>query len=265
MRTFVLLLSTTVLLRAESLNDLVRDSLRFLDPSQKSQQYEYTVRSTRKQFDSDGKLKSQETTVAARTIEDDTFVYRVRERNGKPLTPAEQAQQEQKIAKRLAELRSLPPAERERQKKQWNGRGMEFVRELPDAMVFRQAGETTANGRRSVIVDAEPNPQYHARTAQARLFEKLKGRFTIDVTDREMVKAEAETFDVVSIGLGILGRVEKGTRFAMQRRKLADGNWVVAEQDIRFGARVMLVKWFSNEIHSEFSDFRHKSQLTASR
>jgi len=268
MRILVLLLCLAPFLSADSLPDLVRDSLRFLDPATNkfADDYAYTVRTTRKQFDPDGNLRSQEYTVAVRTFQDGWSCYRVRERNGKPLSTDEQKQQEARIAKRISELQALPPDEREKERRAGgNARRIEWVREVPEALAFKSVGETVENGRRIVVVDAEPNPNYHARTMQARVLEKMKGKFWIDVEDRELVKAEGETFDSVNIGLGFLGLVEKGTRFSMERRKLADGKWVTANQNIKFGARVMLFKWLRNEIHSEFSDFRHKSVQAASR
>jgi hypothetical protein len=46
--------------------------------------------------------------------------------------------------------------------------------------------------------------------------QKTTGTLWIDRTDRELVKAEAEVFDTVNIGLGLLGGVGKGRRFTLQ-------------------------------------------------
>jgi len=247
------------------LKALVRDSVRFLDPKlNKATDYTYTIRNSRKQFESDGKLKSEEHTLALRTFQDGFAVTRLTERNGKPVPPEERQKQEVQISKRVAELKSQSLEERERRNK-GPGRTTDWVKEIPEALQFKKVGEEILGGRRCWIVDAEPRPGYRATTTQARVFEKMKGRFSIDLTDRELVKAEAETFDAVNMGFGLLARMEKGTKFGLNRTRLADGNWVTESQRIRFGARLMLVKWLGNEIHTQMSDYRHKSQLAASR
>jgi hypothetical protein len=93
---------------------------------------------------------------------------------------------------------------------------------------------------------------------RAKVFTKMNGRLWVDKADRELVRAEAETFDTVNVGLGFLGRVEKGTRFRLARTRLPDGAWVLDSQRIRFGARVLLVKWMGKEIHTSHWNYQRK-------
>jgi hypothetical protein len=246
----------TAALPEAELKALIRDSVRFLDEkNNKTAEYAYTVRNHRRQFDANGKVTLEESVVLQRTFQDGFGVSRVTERNGKPLSAAEKRDEDDRIAARVAESKSETGRKKARQEVEW-------AREVPEAMRYRLAAEETVDGRRCWVVDAEPNPNYRPKNMQARVFEKLKGRFWIDKTDRELVKGEAETFDTVSIGMGLLARVEKGTRFAIRRVKLPDGNWVTESHRLKFGARVMLFKRMSNEIETRHSDFRHKSQVS---
>jgi hypothetical protein len=86
----------------------------------------------------------------------------------------------------------------------------------------------------------------------------------IDRSDTELVRIDAEVFDTVNIGWGVLGRVHKGTRYHAERRRLGE-TWLPRSQTVRFDARVLLVKNVSQEETSEFSEFRHKSELLAAR
>ena len=271
MRLLTLLIAATALLCSgqtpsqADLKVLVKDSLAFLDASKnKTTEYSYTVRNVRKQFESDGKIRSEESSVGRRSYVGGHFVFRMSEKNGRKLTDQELKEQEDRISRRLGELQSMSGTEVENRRRR-NAEQDEWASEVPEALQFSVAGEETIDGRRVLVLNCEPRPGYSPRNMRAKVFEKMKGKLWIDRMDRELVKAEAETFDTVSIGLGILGRVEKGTRFSIRRNKLQDGNWVMSEQNIRFGARVMLVKWMGNEIQTRMSDFQHKSQLSAAR
>jgi hypothetical protein len=76
---------------------------------------------------------------------------------------------------------------------------------------------------------------------------------------------DAEVFETVNIGWGVLGRVNKGTRFHIDRRKLDDGTWLPQTQTVRFAARVPLFKTIAQEETTRYSEFRHKSAAIALR
>ena len=96
---------------------------------------------------------------------------------------------------------------------------------------------------------------------RARVFGKMKANFWIDKATSELVKADAEMFDTVSVGFGVLGKIEKGTRFRIQRKLIADGEWLIESQYTRFGARILLFKTLRNESTTEWSDFRRRPKL----
>jgi hypothetical protein len=247
------------------LKALVADALAFADPAgNRMPEYEYTVRNRTKEFDSSGKLRKNEETVGIRTMQEGFFVFRIFERNGKRLTDAENREQEQKIRKRLDDLKSASPEERERIREEEAERNG-WVKEVPDAFNFTYAGEEMLDNRKMIVVLCAPRPGYQARNMRARVLGKLNAKLWIDKADRELVKAEGETFERVNVGMGVVAKIEKGTRFALRRMKLADGNWVAQSQNFRFGARIMMFKSVHNEISLTMSDFRHKSRMAAAR
>jgi hypothetical protein len=76
-----------------------------------------------------------------------------------------------------------------------------------------------------------------------------------------MARADAEVFDTVNIGLGLIGRVEKGTRFFLERRKVAPDFWMISDQVVKFDARIMLVKIIQQENRSQRSEIRSKADI----
>jgi hypothetical protein len=233
------------------LRQLVADSLRFVE-SDKGKDLDYSWRSDRKQFDSSGKITSQTTLVGEKTTVDGVAVHRVLEKDGRKLSEKEAREQEAKIREAVEKAK----AERRAGKK---GDGDAWVKEVGDALEFKMVGEELVNGRSAWVLTCSPRPGYSPRNMRARVFTKMNGRMWIDKEERQLVRAEAETFDTVSVAMGLLGRVEKGTRFQLARTRLPDGMWVLDTQSVRFGARVMMVKWLGNEIHTRHWNYRRSN------
>jgi hypothetical protein len=70
------------------------------------------------------------------------------------------------------------------------------------------------------------------------------------------VRAEVEVFDTVNTGFGVLGRIEKGTRFFLSRVKASPDTWLTAEQTMKIAARIMLVKPLYRESTMQWT-FKH--------
>jgi hypothetical protein len=191
-------------------------------------------------------------------------VSRLTEKNGKPLSDDERREQEEQIKKALAKAKARSAAEIEKARREDEAEDA-WIKEVPEALEYTFIGEEAINGRPAYVLTCVSRPGYSPKNMRARVLQKMKGKLWIDRADRELVKAEAETFDRVNVGFGILGRVEKGTRFALARRRLADGAWLAEYQYVRFGARIALIKWVGNEITTRLWDHRHRSTLSASR
>jgi hypothetical protein len=242
------------------LRALVRDSLSFLEPSRnRTDDYTYTFRVDRKEFDSGGKLKKREQVAGRKEFEEGFAVYRVTEKNGKPLTATEQQEQEENIRKHLAEMKRQAQEKASKPRKQGDDEDA-WLKEIPDALNYEYVGKEQIHGRPVHVITASPRPGFSAKSMKARVFEKTRARLWIDEQDRELVRAEAETFDTVNVGFGIIGRIEKGTRFTLLRRRVDPGAWLLESQTVRFGARVMLLKWIGNEIRTDLSDWRKTSE-----
>ena len=134
--------------------------------------------------------------------------------------------------------------------------------ELSDALEFRETGEETVDGRPALVVELSPRAGYRAKNMRARLFEKMRGKVLVDKADAELVRADVEVFDTVSVGLGILGKVNKGTQFHLERRRVAEGTWLTNMQQVLFGARIML-KSFHQEVTTRYSGFERFGRPSA--
>ncbi len=225
----------------------VREAVRKWTAAEKaSEEYLYERRMLRREFDAEGKIKSESDTTIRRDPWDELIVTRVIAQNGRALSETEKAEQEERLRKAVIETRrraGKPKPEPEN-----------FFEELPAAMNYRVLGTETREGRVLDVIALEPRPGYVPKGMRARAFAKLRGKLWLDRVDNEIAKVEAEVFDSVNVGFGPLARIEKGTRFELERYPFA-GQWLTTWQRARYGVKVMLVKTLRREMESWFSNY----------
>ena len=78
----------------------------------------------------------------------------------------------------------------------------------------------------------------------------------------KLTRVEAEVFDTISLGFGI-GKIEKGTRFHVERSKVPSGIWLLDSQSVRFAVRLMLIKEIQMEIANQYSDYHYRPESEA--
>lgn len=205
-----------------------------------------------KEYDSSGKLRNRSTVVTRTEVIDGFAVARLVERDGEPVSEGERAAGQEAINKKIAQLKRMTPEQRTKARQTQDA----WLLEMADALNFRKVGEETYRSRPVMVFDCTPRPGYKPRNIRARVFEKMNGRIWLDKADGEIVKANAEMFDAVNIGFGILGRIEKGTQFQIERVKIDNAHWALERQRMKFNARVMLVKSMNREIELKFSDYK---------
>lgn len=209
----------------------------------------------RREFGPAGELKTTELVLMKREVIDGIPVTHAILRNGQPLPEAEQKKQQASLAKAMAEYRALSPEEKEKRRKApATGREMEFIREMPAALEYKYVRSDWEGGHEILEFDFSPRPGYKARNAQSKVFSAVRGKIWVDKQDSEIKRFDAEVFETVSVG-GFLAKIEKDTRFFIERTRHASGAWLPLKERIRFGAKIMMVKSLHRENESEFSAY----------
>jgi hypothetical protein len=251
----------------DDLRSLVRQSLAGLEQSSKKiADYAFLRRAERKEYSSKGELRSTKSWLTRRELQDGFMVTRLVERDGRPIPESERLQNEQTLHKRLAELKALTPEQLQKRREENRRRERDedaWLKEFPDALDYKLVGEETLDGRPALILEATPRPGYRPKNLRARVFEKVRGRVWIDKADSQLAQAEAEVFDTVNIGWGFLGRIDKGTRFFIRRKRVADNTWLPEQETVKFDARMMLVKSMHQELTTRTWDYRHRTETAA--
>lgn len=266
MTRVLLLLATAGLIQAQSadpwraLMERVLSNLEQADS--RLSDYAYLRYNVRREFDSDGGLKQEHTFLARRDFLEGWGWIRQIERDGEPVPAAELANSEAALRARIAEFESMTPAE-QRAANAKNRREREeetaWLKEFPQALDYRKTGERTVDGRTVIVLAFSPRPGFKPSNMRARVFEKVRGIAWIDKAEEELVHVDAEVFETVNIGWGVLGKIHEGTRFSLDRRRLEDGNWLPRDQTVRYSARLLLFKTLAQEEITRYSAYEHKS------
>ena len=246
-----------VLLKGQDPRDIVRRSVAKDDRNAKlANDYTYLVHNTLRLLDGKGNVKSTEKeTHEILSIGGKRF-RRLTEKDGKPLPPKEEAKQQQRMDRAIAEAKKLSPEERakrlaDQERKQAKDR--EGIRNIPDAFDFTLLREEAVAGRPAYVIAAKPRPGYQGPSHD--LLAKMQGTLWIDKADYHWVKAEVETLDTVSWGF-FIARLGKGTRLAFEQTRVNEEIWLPRWALIKASARLGLVKKVNVEGEMTYSNYR---------
>ena len=171
----------------------------------------------------------------------DGAVSRVLLQNGQPLDEQhEEVERAKLLSLRNSASEQASRRQAYREDEQRIGRILAL---LPDAFVYQDAG--IENGARHLRYT--PNPKYSAHTIEARVFHQLSGDLWIDVRMKRLRRLEGRLNDDVTFGLGMLGKVNKGSWFRMSRTQVSQEEWKTDRCEIHMSGRALLFKTIAHE------------------
>jgi hypothetical protein len=259
LRLLALSAASIALCAAQDAREIVERSIsldnRF---SQAVLDYTYVQHVEQRDLDSKGAVKrvtSRDYDVML--IEGTPYVRLVR-RDGKPLPPGEEREQQQRLDRVVAGRKHESPAERAARLEDWKRREQRRrapLREIPAAFYLKLAGETRLDGRELYVIEATPRPGYTGKDRISRAFPKLKGSLWIDKQTYEWVRAEAEVLETVTYGLFLI-RVLPGTKLAIEERHVNGEVWLPNFFKADGGVRLGLLRKMRLQYEIDFRDYR---------
>ncbi len=214
-------------------------------------QYTYLERDEDRRLDSEGRVKSEEVDVSRMILVNGVPFEQLVERNGQPLSAAEERKQKEKLDKLKRETREKQ-AERLFNEEQET---VSLVREIPKAFDFQLVGEEVVNGRPAYVLQALPHPGYQAQGKYGKMFSKLEGKLWVDKQDLGWIKADGQVIQSFSIGL-FLARVLRGSHITMEQIRVDGGIWVPEHVEIRAAAKIFFIKSLVIDRVLSFSEYR---------
>src|SRR5262249_46930065 len=106
---------------------------------------------------------------------------------------------------------------------------------------IRIVGREPIHEHPALLVSFKPRPNYKPQTRQGGIMKHVAGRAWVSEEDHQLVRLDAEVFETVAIGFGVLAKLQKGTHIVSERRKFNDEVWLPARTELSLGARVLML------------------------
>jgi len=212
--------------------------------------YSFTQKSISRELGKDGILREKESVTLQLSFHKGNRIRRLIEKNGKPLSEKEQADEDKNVQKRVAEIeKEIAKKEARAVSQSKNGTPDEDNQRISIAEVLRASQLVNPRrerfrGRDVVVFDFEPNPNFDFKNAKSflKFFGKTAGVMWIDERDKQVARLEAVLFDNFKIGGGFLANLKKGASFALEQERVNDEIWLPSVADINLSVKVLLVK-----------------------
>lgn len=238
------------LLRRAEQNDLENDK--------RLRDYTYIEREEHHHLDGHGAVKKTEVRTSEVLEIYGQQVERLTSKDDKPLPPDEVKKEDEKIQKIIDKRKNESEGDRrKRLAKEEKDREEErkFVLEIADAFNFHLIGSELVNGHDCWVLEGEPRPGYQAKSREAKLLSKFKGRVWIDKTEEQWAKLDVSAIDTVSFGL-VLARIQKGAHIVVEMTRVNDEVWLPKLLQVRVDLRLVLLKNFREDIEETFRDYK---------
>ena len=220
--------------------------------------YTWQAHSTEKHLDSHGKVVSTKRETWETLMLDGQPYRRTLERDGKPLSPEEQRSEQKRLDRETRRLSSETPAEKQRrleEAEKRRRREFAFLSEIPELFDLLLDGETTVDGRSVWVVSGAPRPGAKAKSGDAKMLLKLRGRMWIDKATYQWARVEAETTDTISWGL-FLARLNSGSKMTFEQTEVNSELWFPKRLLLTGSGRVGLIKRIALDEEIEWSNYR---------
>lgn len=186
---------------------------------------------------------------------------RLIEEDGKPVPPAKLAEGDRErrknveaYAKKMASTNGRAKATQQYEKERHHYN--DAIDDLFRIYDIHMVGRETLDGHDTIVATARPKANVKPQTRDGDVMRHFKARAWISESDYELVRVDIEAVDNLSIALGLLARIDKGTTATYERRKVNNEVWLPAQVTWTAAARVLLVKRLRLRGVSEFSAYR---------
>ena len=170
--------------------------------------------------------------------------------NGAQLSAKERQQEEERLAHLVHDSDALQD---ERKKGEEDDRkARELMQEIHQAFLFRYVGRQGRNIRLAF----RPNPQFQPATREAEVLHSMAGTMLVDAKEKRLVALHGHMIEDVDFGFGLLGHLDKGGSFALQRQEEAPGHWKTTLIDVHLKGKALLFKNISEQQHELRWQFR---------
>jgi len=222
-------------------------------------QKDYTYHSveTRQEIDGHGHPKKTAITESDHYWINGVPIRRVVKKDGKELSPAELAKEDERVEKEAAKARERrDKGDAEGKETDADGHEMITVSRLLTLGSFTNPRRVELNGRPTIVVDYIGDPKAKTRNRAEEVVRDMAGTAWIDERDRVIARAEGHFVSDYKVGGGLIVDVKKNTRFTAEWSKINGEVWLPARLEGQGALHALLVIGFSGSIHLDNSGYR---------
>jgi hypothetical protein len=244
--TFAVVLLATVALSAQSPRDIVRHAVQTELVASENDHSHWLY------FESDRQpSKSVKQWVAQARL---VSLNRVVERNGQTLSEAQQKQE-------MGAFINDPRAQSKQRKsgQHDDDQAAELLKILPDAFIWTKTGESG----NEILFHFKPDPSFHPPDLEARVFAAMEGDMAIDRDQQRIATLKGRLIRDVKIGYGLLGDLQAGGTFDVERRELTPKVWEIVETHVHIQGHALIFKTISENEDDVKSNFKQIAGATS--
>jgi hypothetical protein len=184
-------------------------------------------------------------------------VARLVQRNGQPITAAEDALERDRLNAMIAS-----PSDFIKHHKRDNaarGYSMALVRKLPQAMIFTYVpGQPQPPDASSpqVVIDFTPDPAFKPTVMIENVLTGLEGRVWIDRKSKRVTRIEGHVLRPVDFGWGILAKIYPGGTVEFEQANAGGDRWAYSHLKENLTVREMMVKTVQQHANMDAADFQ---------
>ena len=139
-------------------------------------------------------------------------------------------------------------------------RAAEMLNMLPNAFIWtreKQEGETT-------VLHFKPDPSFSPPSWESRVFAGMEGDMAIDDVQHRIVSLRGKLINGVKFGWGLLGELDPGGTFDVERRQTGHGIWQITETHVHIQGHAVLFHSISeqeDDVKTKFEELPASTSL----
>jgi len=173
-------------------------------------------------------------------------VTRILARNNQQIS---KAQQKQNINKFIDD--SSAQAKQRQDSENDDKQAASLLKLLPAAFVWTETGR---NGSTTTL-HFKPDSHFHPPSRQARVFSAMEGDMTVNNDHHRIQELKGRLTHNVDFGLGLLGRLNQGGTFAVERQDTGEGEWQITATHVHIQGHALIFKSISEQEDDQKTSF----------
>lgn len=163
-------------------------------------------------------------------------VVRVIRRNGRAVPAGEQRRRVE------AFIHSSSAQARQRQSNQHDDKEAEsMLKTLPVAFTWT----VTSHNQWTTTFFFKPDPSFHPPSRESRVFSAMEGEMTVNNEQQRIQELKGRLIRDVDFGWGLLGKLNAGGTFEVQRRQIGKDLWDITETHVHIQGHALIFKSIS--------------------